>query len=200
MTQKNRKKSRIFMFLSTGCSLLRAEGFSCSFGNLYGGLGISKLQFLIRGKQKLNFQLYIFFNFRSSNPGSGSGIPIRKKVGSGSVSGSALNRCGSETLVDSTSTYIIVVFYRVQHSQRVTTSFLNNFPSRWLSCSMTELPSVKNRHFGIYKGSHRIGDGLIFPKNLRTSLFNKYLSSEPCFSQIHRAGQQEFQLLIVFLF
>jgi hypothetical protein len=35
MTHKNRKKSRIFMFVSTGCSLLRAEGFSCSLGVLY---------------------------------------------------------------------------------------------------------------------------------------------------------------------
>jgi hypothetical protein len=26
-----------------GCSFLRAEGFSCSFGVLYGGLGIGKL-------------------------------------------------------------------------------------------------------------------------------------------------------------
>jgi hypothetical protein len=48
MTHKNRKKSRIFMFLSTGCSLLRAEGFSCSLGILYGGLEISKLHFLIK--------------------------------------------------------------------------------------------------------------------------------------------------------
>jgi hypothetical protein len=47
MTHKNRKKSRIFMFLSTGCSLLRAEGF-CSLGVLYGDLGISKLQFSIK--------------------------------------------------------------------------------------------------------------------------------------------------------
>jgi hypothetical protein len=31
MTHKNRKKSRIFMFLSTGCSLLRAEGLGASF-------------------------------------------------------------------------------------------------------------------------------------------------------------------------
>jgi hypothetical protein len=29
-------------------SLLRAEGFSCSLDVLYGGLGISKLQFLIK--------------------------------------------------------------------------------------------------------------------------------------------------------
>jgi len=48
VTHKNRKKSRIFMFLSTGCSLLRAEGFFCSLGVLYGGLGKSKLQFLIK--------------------------------------------------------------------------------------------------------------------------------------------------------
>jgi hypothetical protein len=36
------KKERIFMFRRTGCSLLRAEGFSCSLGIIYGGLGISK--------------------------------------------------------------------------------------------------------------------------------------------------------------
>jgi hypothetical protein len=34
--------------------LLRAEGFSCSLGVLYGGLGISKLQFLIK-KIKIKF-------------------------------------------------------------------------------------------------------------------------------------------------
>jgi len=94
MTHKN-SKSRIFMFLSTGCSLLRAESFSCSLGVLYGGLGISKLHFWSR-KYKLNFQLNFFFNFRSSNPGSKSAI--RKNAGSGSVSGSTLNQCGSETL------------------------------------------------------------------------------------------------------
>ncbi len=40
MTHKDRKKSINFIFLSAGCSLLRAEGFPCS-------LDISKLQFLI---------------------------------------------------------------------------------------------------------------------------------------------------------
>jgi hypothetical protein len=80
------------MFLSTGCSLLKAEGFSCSLGVLYGGLGISKLQFLIK-KIEIKFPAIIFFNFRS-----GSGSAIRKNAGSGSVSGSALNQCGSETL------------------------------------------------------------------------------------------------------
>ncbi len=75
MTHKNRKKSRIFMFLSTGCSLLRAEGFSCSLGVLYVGLGISKLQFLIK-KIEIKFPA-IKFNCRPSNPGSGSGSGIR---------------------------------------------------------------------------------------------------------------------------
>jgi hypothetical protein len=39
------QKLRKFMFWSAGCSLLRAEGFSCCMDVLYGGLGISKLQF-----------------------------------------------------------------------------------------------------------------------------------------------------------
>ncbi len=38
----------ITLFDGTRCSLLRAEGFSCSLGGLYGGLGISKFQFLIK--------------------------------------------------------------------------------------------------------------------------------------------------------
>jgi hypothetical protein len=62
MTHNNRKKSRIFMFLSTGCSLLRAEGFSCSLGVLYGGLGISKLQFFIK-KIEIKFPAINFFKF-----------------------------------------------------------------------------------------------------------------------------------------
>jgi hypothetical protein len=62
MTHKNRKKYRIFMFLSAGCALLRAEGFSCSLGVLYGGLGISKWQFLIK-KIKNKFPAVNFFQF-----------------------------------------------------------------------------------------------------------------------------------------
>jgi hypothetical protein len=41
-SHKNRKKLRNFMFWSAGCSLFRAEGFSCTLDVLYGGLGISK--------------------------------------------------------------------------------------------------------------------------------------------------------------
>jgi hypothetical protein len=83
MTHKNRKKSRIFMFLSIGCSLLRADGFSCSLGVLYGGLGISKLQFFIK-KIEIKFPAIIFFSILGhqtldpdSDPGSGSRIRIR---------------------------------------------------------------------------------------------------------------------------
>ncbi len=59
---KIEKTSRIFMFLSTGCSLSRAEGFSCSLGVLYGGLGISRLQFLIK-KIEIKFPAMNFFQF-----------------------------------------------------------------------------------------------------------------------------------------
>jgi hypothetical protein len=48
------------MFRSAGCSLLKAEGFSCSLKVLFEGLGISKLQFLIK---KHFFQLKIFLIF-----------------------------------------------------------------------------------------------------------------------------------------
>ncbi len=106
------------MCVSTGCSLLRAEGFSCSLGVLYGGLGISKLQFLIK-KIEIKFPAINFFQFqvikpwirvRDPGPGSGSGIRVRdpdpdRNPESGSairknaVSGSASNQCGSETLL-----------------------------------------------------------------------------------------------------
>ncbi len=98
MTHKNRKKSRIFMFLSTGRSLLRAEGFTCSLGVLYGGLGISKLQFLIK-KIEIKFPaIFSILGHQTLDPDPESGSEIRKNAGSGSVSGPALNQCESETL------------------------------------------------------------------------------------------------------
>jgi hypothetical protein len=39
------------------------------------------------------------------------------------------------------------------------------------------------------KGSHLMGDELIFLKSLRDTSFNKDLSNEPTFGQIHLAGQ-----------
>ncbi len=58
------------MFPSAGCSYLRAEGFSCSLGVLYEGLGISELQFLIRKIEKTNFSCKIFKTFviKTLNP------------------------------------------------------------------------------------------------------------------------------------
>ncbi len=41
----------------------------------------------------------------------------------------------------------------------------------------------------LLKGSHRMGDGWIFSKNLRASLFNDDPSNEPNFGRIHLAGQ-----------
>jgi hypothetical protein len=50
------------MFGSTGCSLLRAEGFFCNLDVLYGGLGIGKL-FLIQTKFNIFFSAVNFFQF-----------------------------------------------------------------------------------------------------------------------------------------
>jgi hypothetical protein len=72
-------------------------------GVLYGGLGIRKWQFLIK-KIKIKFPAVNFFQvikpwIRIWDPDPESGSAIRKNAGSGSVSGSALNQCGSETLI-----------------------------------------------------------------------------------------------------
>ncbi len=50
------------MFWSVGWPLLRAEGFFCNLDILYGGLGIGKLQFLIK-KKLIFFSAVIFFQF-----------------------------------------------------------------------------------------------------------------------------------------
>ncbi len=74
LTHKNRKKLRNFMFWSAGCSLLRAEGLLLyrSLDVLNEGLGISKLQFLIK-KISIFFSCEFVFVFCPKNPGSGSG-------------------------------------------------------------------------------------------------------------------------------
>jgi hypothetical protein len=64
------------MFSSAGCSLLRAEGFSCSLDVLYGGLGsregFCKLQFLIKKRFKQFFCCIFFLQFFChQNPESG---------------------------------------------------------------------------------------------------------------------------------
>jgi hypothetical protein len=59
MTHQNRLKVQNFHVFKY---CLRADGFSCSLGDLYGGLGISKLQFLIR-KMEIKFPAINFFQF-----------------------------------------------------------------------------------------------------------------------------------------
>jgi hypothetical protein len=41
--QKERQKVKTALFRSAGCSVLGAEGFSCSFDTSYAGLGLSIL-------------------------------------------------------------------------------------------------------------------------------------------------------------
>jgi hypothetical protein len=82
------KRKKISCFVTAGCSFLRAEGFSCSLCVLYGGLGITILQFLSK-KYPNFFSCKLFSIFDHQNPGfrtgSGSGSAIRKN---------ALNQCG----------------------------------------------------------------------------------------------------------
>jgi hypothetical protein len=63
-----RKKSRIFIIWSAGCSLLRAEGFSCSLCVLYGCLRISILQFSIQKIEKTSFIAVNFNQFLVIKP------------------------------------------------------------------------------------------------------------------------------------
>jgi hypothetical protein len=51
------------MFSSVGWPLLRTEGFSYNLDILYGGLGIGKLQFLIKKNNKKNFSCNFFSIF-----------------------------------------------------------------------------------------------------------------------------------------
>ncbi len=50
------------------CSLLMAEGVSCSLDVLYGVLGISKLQFLIKRRKETKYQFYFFSHFLLIKP------------------------------------------------------------------------------------------------------------------------------------
>jgi hypothetical protein len=72
--------------LSAKCFLLRDEDFSCCMDVLYEGLGISKLQFLIK-KYEFYFSCKFFPMFGHQNLGFGSGSALTKN--GGSVSGSA---------------------------------------------------------------------------------------------------------------
>jgi hypothetical protein len=56
-------------------------------------------------------------------------------------------------------------------------------------CKMRNGVQLKRRRPKTLKGSQRTGGGQIFLKNLRYTNFNKDLSNEPNYGQIHLAGQ-----------
>jgi hypothetical protein len=87
MTHKHRKKLINSIFLSAGCSLLGAEGFSCSLDVLYEGLGIRKSQFFIKKEEKNFTCIFFFFSFWSSK--------LWIQIGSG------FNESGSKALLNS---------------------------------------------------------------------------------------------------
>ncbi len=70
---KNIKQLINFFFWSAGCSLLWAHGFSCSLVVHYGGLGISKLLFLVN-KTVLRIRIRDQLPFWPLEPDPGSGI------------------------------------------------------------------------------------------------------------------------------
>ncbi len=61
------QKVKIALFRSAGCSVLGAEGFSCSFDTSYAGLGLNILQ-CFDGKNMNTFFNYYFYNFGSPYP------------------------------------------------------------------------------------------------------------------------------------
>jgi hypothetical protein len=62
LAQENRKQFITFIFWSSGCSFLRAEGFSCSFHVLYEGLGKVNCNFW-SNKEKKKISAEFLFQF-----------------------------------------------------------------------------------------------------------------------------------------
>jgi hypothetical protein len=66
------------MFRSAECSLFNAEGFFCRLDVPHGGLGINKLEFLIKNCKKFEFLTAVkYLNFWSSRPWIRNWIRIR---------------------------------------------------------------------------------------------------------------------------
>jgi hypothetical protein len=62
-------RQKVNKFHYAGCSVLKAEGFSCILDVLYGGLGISRLQYFIKKTMK-NFLFFSPSIFGYQRPGS----------------------------------------------------------------------------------------------------------------------------------
>jgi hypothetical protein len=84
--QKNLKEILNFHVFKYCMLSLKIEGFSCTLGVVYGGLGIRKLKILLK-KIEIHFPAINFFlilghntwiRIRNPEPRAGSGIRIRK--------------------------------------------------------------------------------------------------------------------------
>ncbi len=76
MTQKKIKRTEFSSFEVLDVFFWGMKASPVAWESFMEALGIGKLQFLIK-KIKIKFLVVSFFNFRSSNLGSGSGIRIR---------------------------------------------------------------------------------------------------------------------------
>ncbi len=89
--KNDRQKEKKFMFWSVGWTLLWAAGFFCNLDILYGGLGLGKLQFLIK-KNLIFFFSCNFFKFLVIKALVIKALdPDWIQIGSGSVLVSSLN-------------------------------------------------------------------------------------------------------------
>ncbi len=140
------------MFWSAGCSLLRTEGIFCSLGILYGGLGISKLNFWSRKYKKISScKFFSIVGHQTLDPDPESGSAIRKNAGSGFVSGSALNQCGSETLVfRMTRENYQLMYFIIKKEIQIRKSNPKNYKSTLLRSSMRSFPTILEHLFYFY--------------------------------------------------
>ncbi len=118
------EKDNKFHLCSAGCSLLRAEGFSCSLDVLYGGLAISsKLQILFKKETKKFSTVFFSSIFGHQNPGSrsisGSGFTWNAGSGSGFNPQHCMalkrERCPSQLQIPSAWTQTHSIMYRHFH-------------------------------------------------------------------------------------
>ncbi len=80
MTHKSRKNSCFEVLDGLFCEL-EASAVTWTMDILYGGLGISKLQFLIKKKFNFFFQLFFFFQFLVIKALDPDPIRIRIRIG-----------------------------------------------------------------------------------------------------------------------
>ncbi len=133
------------MFWNAGCPLLRAEDFSCSLDVLYGGLGKSKLQFLIKKILYFLFQLYIFFNFWPSNSGSGSIFRLKCWIRIRNQWIWIRNTAHSEQEYVKSTIYLLSLEW-LHHPPYTVPSWQHNTSSTWAEGRKTERKGKGNCH------------------------------------------------------